>query len=331
MHRIVVTGEIPRAGLMLLRKEGDVVVVSASATRTERAMIELLHDAHAAITMLSDPVTVRVLRACPKLKIVANYAVGINNIDLSAAKRLGVYVTNTPGVLTDATADLTLALILAVTRRVVEGDRLVREGKFDCWDPSLLLGTSLQGKRLGIIGMGRIGQAVAARAIAFGMEIVYHSRSFDATAQLELGAARVSFEELLATSHIVTVHTPLTEATRGMLDARAFALMRKGSYLVNTARGAVVDEEALADALDSRRLRGAALDVFENEPEINPRLLEMPNVVLLPHIGSATEETRDEMARKVARDVRLALRGEVPRHVVSAPPTTIKAGRRTNR
>lgn len=331
MNRIVVTGEIPRAGLSLLRKEGEVTVVPASATRTEREMIGLLRDATAAVTMLSDPVTARVLRSCPELKIVANYAVGTNNIDLAAAKRRGIFVTNTPGVLTDATADLTLALILAVTRRVVEGDRFVREGKFERWDPALLLGMSLQGKRLGIIGMGRIGQAVAARAIAFGMEVVSHSRTFEAAPQLELGVARVTFETLLSTSHVVTVHTPLTDETRGMLDAKAFALMRKGSFLVNTSRGAVVDEDALADALDSRHLRGAALDVFENEPKINPRLLDMANVVLLPHIGSATDETRNEMARKVARDVILALRGETPRHLVLAPRAASINRRRGNR
>lgn len=328
MNRIVVTGEIPRVGLSLLRKEGEVVVVPASAARRERELIELLGDARAAVTMLSDPVTARVLRACKELKIVANYAVGTNNIDLAAAKRRGIFVTNTPGVLTDATADLTLALILAVTRRVVEGDRFVREGRFERWDPALLLGTSLQGKRLGIIGMGRIGQAVAARAVTFGMEVVSHSRSFDPVSQFELGVARVTFETLLSTSHVVTVHTPLTEETHGMLDARAFAMMRKGSFLINTSRGAVVDEEALADALDSRKLRGAALDVFENEPKINQRLLRMPNVVLLPHIGSATEETRNDMARKVAGDVLLALRGEIPKHLVVAPRSTVTSRRR---
>lgn len=319
MNRIVVTGEIPRNGLALLRKEGEVVVVPAAASRSETEMIDLLREAHAAVTMLSDPVTTRVLRSCHYLKIVANYAVGTNNIDLAAAKRRGIFVTNTPGVLTDATADLTLALILAVTRRVVEADRFVRAGKFERWDPMLLLGVSLQGKRLGIIGMGRIGHAVALRAIAFGMEVVYHSRNFEQQSQLELGAARVTFEELLSTSHIVTIHTPLTEETRGMIDSRALAMMRRGSFLVNTSRGAAVDEEALADALESHHLRGAALDVFENEPSVHPRLLAMPNVVLVPHIGSATEETRNEMARKVARDVRLALRGETPKHMVVGP------------
>ncbi|MGK2856463.1 MAG: 2-hydroxyacid dehydrogenase [Thermoanaerobaculia bacterium] len=331
MNRIIVTGEIPRAGLTLLRKEGEVVVVPASASRTEREMIELLRGANAAVTMLSDPITSRVLRACPSLKIVANYAVGTNNIDVAAAKRRGIFVTNTPGVLTDATADLTLALILAVTRRVVEGDHFVREGRFERWDPALLLGTSLQGKRLGIIGMGRIGQAVAARAIAFGMEIVCHTRSFDPTPQLELSVARVTFETLLKTSHVVTVHTPLTEETHGMLDAKALAMMRKGSFLINTSRGAVIDEEALADALDSHHLRGAALDVFENEPKINPRLLRMANVVLLPHIGSATEETRNEMARKVARDVVLALRGGTPKHLVAAVKARPANSRRESR
>jgi glyoxylate reductase len=317
MNRIVITGQIPKAGIALLKKEGEVVVTPA-ATRSEAGLIELLRDADAAITMLSDPVTSRVLRACPRLKIVANYAVGTNNIDIAAAKRSGIHVTNTPGVLSDATADLTLALILAVTRRVVEGDRFVRAGKFEGWDPGLMLGISLQGKRLGIIGMGRIGQAVAARAVAFGMEVVYHTRSFEQASSLELGAARVPFEELMATSHVVTIHTPLTAETHRMIGSEALAMMRRGSFLVNTSRGAVVDEDALAHALESGHLRGAALDVFENEPAVNSRLLRLPNVVLAPHIGSATDETRNEMARKVARDVCLALRCETPKHLVTA-------------
>jgi glyoxylate reductase len=325
MNRIVVTGQIPKAGIAILRKEGEVVVSSAT-TRSEQELIELLSEADAAVTMLSDPVTSRVLRACPRLKIVANYAVGTNNIDIAAATRRGVFVTNTPGVLTDATADLTLALILSVTRRVVEGDRFVRAGKFEGWDPGLMLGISLQGKRLGIIGMGRIGQAVAARAIAFGMEVVYHTRSFDPVASLELGAARVPFEELMSTSHVVTIHTPLTAETHGMIGDAALAMMRRGSFLVNTSRGAVVDEDALARALESGRLRGAALDVFEREPLVNARLLRLPNVVLAPHIGSATDEARNEMARKVARDVCLALRGETPKHLISGSRSP--AGRR---
>ncbi|MBI2212211.1 MAG: D-glycerate dehydrogenase [Acidobacteria bacterium] len=320
MTRIVVTGQIPKAGIAILRKEGEVVVIPTSS-RNESDLIELLRDADAAITMLSDPMTSRVLRACPRLKIVANYAVGTNNIDVAAARRCGIHVTNTPGVLTDATADLTLALILAVTRRVVEGDRFVRAGKFEGWDPGLMLGISLQGKRLGVIGMGRIGQAVVARAIAFGMEAVYHTRSFDQTTSLELGAARVPFEELMATSHVVTIHTPLTAETKGMIGTEALALMRRGSFIVNTSRGAVVDEDALAHALETGHLRGAGLDVFENEPTVNPRLLRLPNVVLAPHIGSATDETRNEMARKVARDVCLALRGETPKHLVAGTRT----------
>jgi glyoxylate reductase len=327
MNRIVVTGQIPKAGIALLRKEGEVVVAPSSA-RSEDELIELLRDADAAVTMLSDPVTSRVLRACPRLRIVANYAVGTNNIDIPAAARRGVLVTNTPGVLTDATADLTLALILAVTRRVVEGDRFVRSGRFEGWEPGLMLGISLQGKRLGIIGMGRIGQAVATRAIAFGMEVVYHTRGFEQASSLELGAARVPFEELIATSHVVTIHTPLTAETRGMIGREALSLMRRGSFLVNTSRGAVVDEEALADALESGHLRGAALDVFEKEPAVNHRLLRLPNVVLAPHIGSATDETRGEMAKKVARDVVLALRGETPKHLVAGSGRATRRGRK---
>jgi glyoxylate reductase len=281
--------------------------------------------------MLSDPISANVLRACKRLKVVANYAVGTNNIDLVAAKRSGITITHTPGVLTDATADMTIAMMLAMMRRLIEGDTLVRSGGFHGWEPLLLLGVSPRGRRLGIIGMGRIGRAVATRALAFGMEVVYHSHTSYLDVERELGAPRVSFEQLLATSHVVSIHTPLTAETRHMIDARALGLMRRGSYLINTSRGEVVDEEALADALASGRLRGAALDVFEREPEVNPRLLVMKNVVLLPHLGSATEETRREMARIAASDVCRVLAGEPARHPVTPPRRSSSATKKSSR
>lgn len=303
-HTVVLTAEFPRVARDILAGEFDVVEHPTEHGRTEDDMITILAEADGAITLLSDPITRRVLAANPNLRIVANFAVGTNNVDVEAARELGITVTNTPGVLTEATADLTMALILAVTRRIVEGDQEIRATARCEWEPLKLLGGSLQNKRLGILGMGRIGTAVAARARAFGMEI--------------LGVRRGnSIDELLETSDIVSLHTPLTAETKHIIDRAALGRMKRGAYLVNTSRGALVDEEALCDALDAGHLRGAALDVYEFEPAVNPRLLAMTNVVIVPHIGSATEEARNAMARLTATDVALFLRGGRPVNVVT--------------
>ena len=309
-YTVVLTADFPKVATDLLAPHFDVIAHPTEHARSEDDVITLLGEADAAITLLSDPITRNVLQANPNLRIVSNFAVGYNNIDIEAARELGVTVTNTPGVLTEATADLTLALILAVTRRIVEGDDEVRTQRRCEWEPLKLLGASLQGKRLGIIGMGRIGSAVATRARAFGMDVVGVSR------RAADGGPHASLDDLLATSDIVSVHAPLTKETHHLLDAAAFAKMKRGSYVVNTARGPLVDEHALCDALESGHLRGAALDVYEFEPEVNPRLLRMANVVLAPHIGSATEEARNAMARIAATNVLLFLRGAEPLHRV---------------
>jgi glyoxylate reductase len=251
---------------------------------------------------------------------VANVAVGYDNIDVPAATRRGVIVTNTPGVLTDATADLAMALILAVTRRIAEGDRLVRARVKWSWDMFFMLGASLQGKTLGVVGLGQIGSATARRARAFGMEIVYSGRRrADPEVEAELGGARqLELNELLASADVVTLHVPLSEATHHLIDAAKLDLMRESAYLVNTARGPIVDEAALAAALKAGTIAGAALDVFEHEPEVHPDLLELDNVVLLPHLGSATVETRTAMAELAARNVLAVLAGEDPPTPVSA-------------
>jgi glyoxylate reductase len=236
--------------------------------------------------------------------MVANYAVGYNNVDVEAARELGVRVTNTPGVLTEATADLTMALILAVTRRIIEGDAEVRATGRCEWEPMKLHGMSLTGKRLGIIGMGRIGTAVAERARAFGMDVIGTRRG-------------EPIDELLATSDIVSVHAPLTRETDHMFNGVTFAKMKRGAYFVNTSRGKLMDEAALCDALESGALRGAALDVYEHEPDVSPRLRALKNVVIVPHIGSATDEARDGMARIAATDILLFLTGRAPLHVVA--------------
>lgn len=302
-YTVVLTADYPAVARDLLAGEFDVVAHPTEHQRTEDDVITLLAEADAAITLLSDPLTRRVLEANPNLRMIANYAVGYDNVDVEAARELGIVVTNTPGVLTEATADLTMALVLAMMRRLVEGDAEVRETGQCVWEPLHLLGTSLQGKRLGILGMGRIGTAVAHRAQAFGMDVAGVKRG-------------ESIDELLATSDVLSIHAPLTKDTRHLIDAAALGRMKRGSFLVNTSRGAIVDEEALCDALDAGQLRGAALDVYEHEPDVNPRLLRTKNVVVAPHIGSATEETRAAMARIAATDVHRFLRGQQPLHVV---------------
>jgi glyoxylate reductase len=301
-YTVVLTAQYPPIAREILARDFDVIEHPTQHQRSEDDVITLLSEADAAITLLSDPLTRRVLSSNPNLRVVANYAVGYNNIDVVAARDLGIVVTNTPGVLTEATADMTMALMLAVMRRVVEGDQEVRRTGRCIWEPLHLLGTGLQGKRLGIIGMGRIGVAVGTRARAFGMDVI--------------GARRGDpLEPLLATSDVVSIHVPLTDVTRHMINPSTLAKMKRGAFIINTSRGAVIDEDALCDALDEH-LGGAGLDVYEDEPAVNPRLLALNNVVLAPHIGSATFETRSAMAATAATDVARFLRGEKPLHVV---------------
>ena len=302
-YTVVLTAEYPSIAREILAGEFDVIEHPTENVRSEDDVITLLAEADAAITLLSDPLTRRVLESNPNLRMIANYAVGYNNVDIDAARDLGIRITNTPGVLTEATADLTMALILAVMRRLVEGDREVRANGECVWEPLHLLGTSLEGKRLGIIGMGRIGSAVATRARVFGMDVIGVRRG-------------ESIDDLLATSDVISIHVPLSRETRHMINAETIAKMKRGAYFVNTSRGALVDEDALCDALERGHLRGAALDVYEHEPRVSPRLIAMQNVVIVPHIGSATEETRAAMATIAATDVRRFLRGETPLHVV---------------
>lgn len=309
--RIVVTGRIPESGIERLRAAGEIWNWTSDDPIPIDVRDAQLAHAEAAVTLLSDRVDDRFLAAAPHLGIVANVAVGYNNIDVEACTARGVRVTNTPGVLTDATADLTMGLLLAVTRRLGEGERLIRSGTPWKWGMFMMLGTGLQGRRLGIVGMGSIGQAVASRARAFGMEIVYHNRSaVDAETERRLGAQLMPLDELFATSDIVSLNCPYTDATHHLVDADALATMRPSAFLLNTARGAIVDEAALADALRNGTIAGAGLDVFEHEPEVNPELLGLDNVVLVPHLGSATVETRAAMADLAARNVAAHFRGD---------------------
>ncbi len=281
-------------------------ISTGSAQDSEEHLIACIRDAEAILGTPPVRLSERVIASAPRLEVIANCAVGTDNIDLAACRRRGITVTNTPGVLTETTADLTWALILAVTRRLREAENLARSGKWKGWEPVQLLGVSLQGKTLGIFGMGRIGKAVARRAEAFGMEV----------AGVTTTHSRKEVEDLLSGSHIISIHCPLSESTRNAFTDHEFSLMKAGAILINTARGPVVNTEALLRALDSKKLRGAGLDVYPEEPKIDPRLLERDDVVLLPHVGSATEETRLEMARTACSEIARFFAGENVRNRV---------------
>ncbi len=315
--KIAVIGRIPDAGLTLLNNHGDVHVWDGEPPVDAGVRDLLLRDADAAITQLTQPVDAAFLDAAPMLRVVANVAVGYDNIDLEACRARNIRVTNTPGVLTDATADIAMSLILMSTRRLGEGERLVRSGAAWRWGMFLLLGTSLQNKTLGIVGMGEIGRAVATRARAFGMRVVYHNRRQVAPeVEASLDARFVPLDELLATADVVSLNCPYTTDTHHLLDADARGSMKPSAFVVNTARGAVIDEAALVDALAAGRLAGAGLDVYEHEPEVHPGLVDRDDVVLLPHLGSATVETRSAMSVMAASDVLAVLAGHEPDHPV---------------
>ncbi|HEX8393126.1 MAG TPA: D-glycerate dehydrogenase [Longimicrobium sp.] len=305
MARIVCTFTLPDEAVDLLRPLGPIA--------GPEGWRESLADAEALLCLMTERVDADLLAAAPRLRIVANAVVGYEHVDLAACRARGVTVTNTPGVLTDATADVAFALILGTLRGVSSAERSVREGGFDGWRFDGYLGADLAGRTLGIYGMGRIGQAVARRAAPFGMRVIYHSRTrLDAAAEAALGARWVEFDELLSSSDVLSLHAPLTPQTRHVIDADAMLRMRRGAFLINTARGPLVDEAALVDALRDGHLAGAGLDVYEREPAVHPGLLDLPNVMLLPHIGSATVETRGRMAMLAARNVHAVLSGQPP-------------------
>ena len=317
---IVVTRPLPEAGLSALRAQHELYIhdPDENGQLDEDGIIALVEDAEALIPTIADPLPARVLEACRHLAVVAQFGVGTDNIDLDAARRLGLTVTNTPGVLTDATADFAFALLLAVARRLRAADQFVRDGRFRGWETTTLLGMVLRGKTLGIIGMGRIGQAMARRALGFGMNVVYHNRHrVNPTIERETVARFVPFEQLLEESDVISLHCALNDESRGLFDAAAFRRMKPTALLVNTARGPVVDEDALVEALEAGEIAGAGLDVFEREPEVHPKLFELERVVLAPHLASATVEARTAMARMCSEAVLAAFAGEeVPYRVV---------------
>lgn len=315
--KILITRRILPEALDYLKNHTECQIGAFQRNLTKREIIQKIKDKQGLLSLLVDKIDKEVIDSAPSLKIIANCAVGYNNIDIGYAKKKGIFVTNTPGVLTETTADLTWALILAVARRIPEADKFTRGKKFKGWELDLFLGKEITAKRLGIIGMGRIGKAVALRARAFKMKIVYSDP--ERLSQQEEKKYRASFlplEELLASSDIITIHTPLSPQTHHLISEDEFRVMKKSAIVINAARGPIVDERALADALEKRQIWGAGLDVYEREPEIEKKLLCLENVVLLPHIGSATYETRLKMAMIASRNLVQGLRGEKPANLV---------------
>ena len=312
--KVVVTGRIPAAGLALLHAEPrlDLVAWDEDLPIAREQLLGFVHGADALVTLLTERVDAELLQAVgPQLRSVSNVAVGYNNIDVPECRSRNVIVTNTPGVLTDATADIAMSLILMTTRRLGEGERIIRSRMKWQWGMFYLLGTGIQAKRLGIIGMGAIGQALAKRANAFGMEIAYSNRGrVENSIEVGLDATYLSLDELLATSDVVSVNCPYSPQTHHLIDAGALATMKPTATLINTARGPIVNEAALVEALDNNVIANAGLDVFEHEPTVHDGLLGRENVVLIPHLGSATIETRDAMAMLAARNAIAILRGE---------------------
>jgi glyoxylate reductase len=312
---VLVTRRLPSSVITLLEQHCTVDLNTRAASLSAEELRARVAGKGGLICLLTDRIDRAVLDRADALKVVANVAVGYDNIDLQAARGRGIIVTNTPDVLTEAVAEFTWGLILAVTRRIAESDRVVRAGEWRGWALDYMLGTELRGKQLGIVGFGRIGRAVAARARPFGMSVAYFARGRDGSVE---GAEAMGLDQLLVTSDVISIHAPATPETRHMFDRRAFARMKRSAYLVNTARGAIVDEEALAWALREGLLAGAALDVYEQEPKVHPDLLPLNNVVLAAHLGSATRETRTAMADLAARNVIAVLSGQPPLTPVTA-------------
>jgi glyoxylate reductase len=318
--RVLVTRKLLPEAHEYLNRFLDVEIGAEGHDLIREELIERIRDKVGLLSLLVDDIDREVIESAPRLKIIANCAAGYNNIDLACAAEKGILVTNTPGVLTDTTADLTWALILAAARRLPQADRFAREGRFEGWALDLFLGRDITGKCLGIVGMGRIGRAVALRARAFRMETLYFDpHPLSPEEERELEAAHVPLEALLERADIVTLHTTLTEETLHLIGENELARMKRSAVLVNVSRGPVVDEKALVRALKDGEIWAAGLDVFEAEPDIEPGLLDLDNVVLLPHIGSASFETRLAMALTAARNLKAGLSGELPPNIVPAP------------
>lgn len=316
---VYVTRQIPEEGIHLLKKFCQTVEVNPhDRPLIYDVLLRQVKGRDAILTMLSDRIDEGVINEAKSIKVISNYAVGYENIDIKTATAKGIIVTNTPGVLTDSTADMAWALLFSIARRIVEGDKLTRAGKFVGWAPMFLLGGDIVGKTLGIIGAGRIGTAMAMRSRGWCMKVLYTTQS-NRNAVLEemLGAKRVDLETLLKESDFISIHTPLSEKARHLIGAKELSLMKKTAYLINTARGAIIDEAALVNALKNKQIAGAGLDVYEEEPKLKPGLAELDNVVLAPHLGSATVETRTKMAVMAAENIIAVLNDQKPKNCVN--------------
>lgn len=318
MFNVFVTRKLPGDGLNQLRSLCNVTVYPENRNITKEELLEIVEKQDALITMLSDPIDSDVIQKGENLKVIANYAVGFNNIDLASATANGISVVNTPDVLTNASADLGWALLMASARRVIEGDQMTRAGEFTGWAPEMLLGVEVYGKTLGLVGAGRIGRAMAKRASGFDMKVLYNNRrQLPAEVEKEYNLEYVELDTLLKESDFVSLHCPLTPETKYLIDERELNLMKPTAVLINTARGPVVNEVALVEALKNKTIYGAGLDVFEDEPALKPGLAELPNVVLTPHIASAAVDTRFKMVDMIVADVLAVLQDKRPQNIVN--------------
>lgn len=320
--KIFVTRPIPKVGIEMLKENGYEVTVNEAASDRAATNEELLNGVRgsdAILAILTDKITAEIMDAgAPNLKIIVNYAVGFDNIDIDAAKTRNIMVANTPGVLTNTVAEHTFALMLAIAHRISEADRFSRAGKYTAWGPEILLGNDVSGKTLGVVGLGRIGSRVAHHAVSgFDMKVVYTDLNQNPDFEKEFGAVFApTIDELLPQCDFVSIHVPLLPSTHHLINEARLKLMKKNAYLINTSRGPVIEESALARALAENRIKGAAIDVFEFEPEITPELKNLDNIILTPHIASATEETRNAMSRLAAENIIAALSGKIPPNLI---------------
>ncbi len=321
--KVILTKKFGSNEIEVLREKYDLIIVEDEG-KNLKDIVEEQNDAVALIPFLSDSVDKDIIDPLKDLRIIANYAVGYNNIDFEYAGKKGIYVTNTPDILTNATADLTMALILGVSRRIVESDRYMRSGGFPGWGANLLLGKELNGLTIGIIGMGKIGLAVSKRAEAFGMKIVYNSRTRKTEIEKQYGFEYREFDELIKISDIISPHMPYSSSVHHMFNKDVFGKMKKDAIFINVSRGKLMDENALADALESNNLFGAGLDVFENEPAVNERLTKLDNVIMTPHTGSATFYARSGMGKMVVKNIEQALTGVIPENLIAELQNMVK-------
>ncbi len=315
--KIFVTRKIPKKGLDILRKDHEIEVNPHDRVLSKKEIIKGLKGKEGLLSLLTDKIDKEVIESEPKLKTIANYAVGYNNIDVKTATKNKIPVSNTPGVLTDTTAEMAWALLFSASRRIVEGDKFTRSGNFKGWAPMLMLGQDITNKTLGVIGTGRIGTAFALKSKGFEMKVLYHDKKRNKKLEEELNAKKMRLKTLLKKSDFVSIHVPLLDSTKHLISSEELKMMKKTAVLINTSRGPVVDEKALVKALKKNLIFAAALDVYENEPEINKELIGLDNVVLQPHSASASNQTRTKMAVIAAENMIQGLKGEIPKNCVN--------------